>query len=1076
MILMLLPLYTAFLLAQTAPAAQDEGLVTAGRQLLAQLRFQPQQDATVFTGFGIDHAVAALSAVMARGQATTATADDWIDLHRSLDALVELHEIHGDFFRASLYANFQNVYYRNHEQDYEAALAASRNALELQQRSGQTSTLFLNWMNVAENLSSLGRIDEALGDYHQARKLLDDPTSPQAARLRRETIQAELAGKHRDAAQTDLEEFLQQSPSAPPLFHAEALMAQADVFNEDGKHTSVLDSVQEALRVMKGQAKADDFSYEAASQLMICVLASMRSLSYDEAMALAKRIDTEFPSLPFPVSPFAQAAMRLRRRLAGDIDGILREDVERLEKARAAGNVPSQIDALQSLAVSYRAANSVHQEILSLEEALTLEKSILSAQDLAQKSVNASFYLRILDSLGDAYADAREIGKARRCFDDMIHFIDAIPEMPLRNDLDEFYGWARLGKARVAELDDDPETARDILEQALKSDSKGPGKFNRADVLLQQARLEKSLAEQPAEAQRLYEKTIQAFRAQRYEAWEITARLEDARFLATPPGSLLPQAETKASENLQILQQEARTAQFVDAQWRISFIQGMMAESKQQIPEAIEAYEKAVGKLEAIRAGLSQQEQRQAFMDNATIQELYQRLIALLTRNGQREEAWDYLERGKARSFLEMLQGRQFHSASSTPEVAALQAIEKQIIDLRVQLTPQAEALVRGAGHNPAMLEEKLYQLESQFTLARQQASLGSTRAGQAYALLPSHLTKMQSLLPPRAALVEYSILTDSLTAFIADRNQVQQITWKADPKELRQNILQLRTLLGDPNSGAELKPLLESVSASVLSPVIEKLPKDVGHLVIVPGGYLNYLPFQVLEMGSGQPLIEHYSISYLPSASTFEFLPREWKFKNDLFLGALGNTEVDGMPPLPGTLKETAGIIKNYPKADTAFEKEFTHDRVEKALLQHAEVHLATHGLLDEQAPLFSAILTSPAPHQPSRLSLYELTQINLHAQLVVLSACETGLGKLQRGDEVTGLTRTFLLAGANTVVSSLWKVSDESTALLMQGFYSRLRSGQTPADAMRASALTVRKQYAHPFFWAPFIVTGAE
>jgi CHAT domain-containing protein len=93
----------------------------------------------------------------------------------------------------------------------------------------------------------------------------------------------------------------------------------------------------------------------------------------------------------------------------------------------------------------------------------------------------------------------------------------------------------------------------------------------------------------------------------------------------------------------------------------------------------------------------------------------------------------------------------------------------------------------------------------------------------------------------------------------------------------------------------------------------------------------------------------------------------------------------------------------------------------------------------------------------------------------LVVLSACETGLGRLLGGDEVAGLTRTFLIAGADTVVSSLWKVSDESTALLMEGFHRELRDGKHPADAMRAAAFAVREKYPHPFFWAPFIATGA-
>ncbi|MDD5544002.1 MAG: CHAT domain-containing protein [Acidobacteriia bacterium] len=1062
--------------AQADQTSSNDALVQAGQQLLSQLKFQPQQDAGLFVGYGIARAASVLSAVMAKGQATTATADDWVNLHRALDALIELYESRGDFMRAAVYANAQNIYYRNHEEDYVAALAVSRKALELQQRSGQTATLYIPYQYIAQDLVSLGRLDEGIQQYRQAQKVMNDPTSDHAANLWSDLIRADLAGHKVGAARADLDQFQQQARSATPYFQARALLAQSDVAIETEKYDDVLSFVHEALDRVKGQPKAEDFSYEVASQLMTCVLASMQSLSYQDATSLAGRIDKEFPSLPFSVSPFAQLAIRMRRRMAGDFDGLLREDLARLEEFRKTANIPGQIETLQSLAVSYRAANSTSHEIASLEEALNLQKSIPPAARLSERTVQDSYYLQTLESLGDAYTNVREISKARHCYDEMIRFTDGIPEMSVRANQDRHYAQALLGKARLSELDDDPDTARDILQQALKTDPKNPAKFDRADVLLQWARLEKSVGEQPSEAKRLYEETVQAYRDERNRNWEMTARLEYARFLATAPGSSLPEAEQLATQDLKVVEQEAQAAEFADAQWRVRFTQGLLAESKGDIPAAIDQYKKAVARLEEIRTGFSQEDQRRAFMDNSRVQELYQRLIALLSQSGRKAEAWDYLERSKARTFLEMFQGRRLQSGNATPQVAKLRMLENQIISLRLQLSPQAQAFVRGSGRDPSVLRDQLQELESRFTLARQQAALENSRAGQAVSISSPGLGDTQKHLPPSTALVEYSLLTDSLTAFVATRADTQQVTWKADPKKLRQDLLQLRSMLADPESGSDLDPLLESVSAAVLRPVLEKLPGDIHHLLIVPAGYLSYLPFQVLPITAGHPLVERFSISYLPSAATLQFLPVQQKLKDDLFLGALGNTSVDGMAPLPGTLKEAAGIAKIYPKAVDAFEKNFTHDQVVAALRRYQEVHLATHGILDEQSPLFSAILTSPAPHQPSRLSLYELTEMKLQAHLVVLSACETGLGKLQQGDEVTGLTRTFLLAGADTVVSSLWKVSDESTALLMQGFYRGLQSGRLPAEAMRESALSVRKEFSHPFFWAPFIVTGAN
>jgi CHAT domain-containing protein len=165
--------------------------------------------------------------------------------------------------------------------------------------------------------------------------------------------------------------------------------------------------------------------------------------------------------------------------------------------------------------------------------------------------------------------------------------------------------------------------------------------------------------------------------------------------------------------------------------------------------------------------------------------------------------------------------------------------------------------------------------------------------------------------------------------------------------------------------------PLLAQVSEAVWKPVAAKLPAGVTRLVIVPAAYLNYLPFQVLPMEDGRAVIERYAVSYLPSASTMMLLgeaPRMTLTKaNDLFLGALGNVSVDGWAPLPGTLRETDGIAQIFPEAARASGNLLTHERAVKALQENREVHLATHGLLDEHAPLFSALLLSPAPGQPA-------------------------------------------------------------------------------------------------------------
>jgi len=144
------------------------------------------------------------------------------------------------------------------------------------------------------------------------------------------------------------------------------------------------------------------------------------------------------------------------------------------------------------------------------------------------------------------------------------------------------------------------------------------------------------------------------------------------------------------------------------------------------------------------------------------------------------------------------------------------------------------------------------------------------------------------------------------------------------------------------------------------------------------------------------------------------------------------------------------------------------------KKLLGSAGVfHLATHGELSADDPMSSAMLV-PGSGEDGRLEVREVFGLDLHARLVVLSACETGLGKLTRGDELVGLQRAFLYAGTPAVVTTLWKVDDKATFELVRAFYTRLESGG-PVDALRQAQLETMRAFPHPYAWAAFGLTGS-
>jgi CHAT domain-containing protein len=166
--------------------------------------------------------------------------------------------------------------------------------------------------------------------------------------------------------------------------------------------------------------------------------------------------------------------------------------------------------------------------------------------------------------------------------------------------------------------------------------------------------------------------------------------------------------------------------------------------------------------------------------------------------------------------------------------------------------------------------------------------------------------------------------------------------------------------------------------------------------------------------------------------------------------------------------------VGQQEPQATVLIRADATEAQVKKLIETAGVVHFATHGELDESDPLASALLLAPGGGEDGRFEVRELFGFDLHARLVVLSACETGLGKLSRGDEIVGLQRAFIYAGTPAVVTTLWKVDDRASFELIRAFYERLgREG--PTQALRQAQLTTMRNFPHPFAWAAFGLTGA-
>ena len=656
-----------------------------------------------------------------------------------------------------------------------------------------------------------------------------------------------------------------------------------------------------------------------------------------------------------------------------------------------------------------------------------------------------------------------ERDKATRLLNEALAAIDRQTAAADRARLSSERAEIELERAELLALQNRRDDALAILNAALQDEGR-----DKADIYLRIARVDRDA--NPDRAASSYDLAMADLGAHRQNLRLTAIRVEAARVAAL---------HGQAPRALMLLDQASKNIDaegFAETDWKLSYIRGMAWQAQGQPRQAVESYLAATAKIDRLRSTLAQQD-REAFTDSEWMGDLYARLVAVLSAQGRPQDAWQATERAKARSFLDSLQGRRFKDEIAPEFQAELADLQKQMLDLRVRTAPENSLARRDTDPSPAVHAKQLEALELKFALARDRAGLSHSRASQAIAPQPVALSELQSRLKATdrtGLIVEFATLADGLTAFLIGPSLFQQVTWKTDMAALTNDVRQLRGLLADRDSGDDLKPVVARVAEAVWKPLAAKIPAGTQRILIAPASFLNYIPFQIFPAPGGKQLIDQFVISYVPSASTFALLGQPGPLGTNTFLGALGSLSVDGMPPLEATLSEVDKIHRLIPKASVAKEGELTHNAVLAALQERDLVHIATHGVYEPQAPLFSALLTSPAKNQASRLSLYELTDVQIKAKLVVLSACDSGIGKLSQGDEIAGLTRTFLSAGARTVISSLWTVDDASTALLMEEFYRQLERGVSPAAALRSGALAVRKQYPNPMFWAPFVLTG--
>ncbi|MGQ9620290.1 MAG: CHAT domain-containing protein [Bacteroidales bacterium] len=524
-----------------------------------------------------------------------------------------------------------------------------------------------------------------------------------------------------------------------------------------------------------------------------------------------------------------------------------------------------------------------------------------------------------------------------------------------------------------------------------------------------------------------------------------------------------------------VIDSALRLSDFPEIKWKAYFEKGRIYENSGEDDRAINEYRNSIDIIEKIRSNLTVDEFRSTFLENK--REVYNRLIRLLQKNKMSAEAFKVSELARARAFYDMLANRKIDFRGSIPGDLVAREQEKRIelqnlyrMLQRSEAGSIAEYSERSAGLSKMMKD--LSRVQSEYEEILRMIKLNNPAYAEVIAAEPVDAEGIQAELEGHSALISYWINDDNTVCWLVTGSGTTGLTINVTYKYMADLVEKARNAIKS-NDSEILNNIVSELYKLLLGP-FEKYLEGFTDIIVIPNGPLHFLPFQVLKDNNGRYLVERFNITYSPSASVYMVCREKPPTGDSLFLGAaLSDFLVENKPGLPGTEDELMNILPLFPKNIYATGRDATETFVRKNAEKCNIIHLATHGSHNYVQPLYSCLFFPSTAEDDGRLNVWEVLEMNLKAQLVTLSACETGMGNVSRGDEMTGLSRAFLLAGSPTVVVSLWAVADYPTSFLMTKFYEYLKIHPVQ-QALTLAQRDAMKIYPQPLYWAPFVVIG--
>ena len=754
-------------------------------------------------------------------------------------------------------------------------------------------------------------------------------------------------------------------------------------------------------------------------------------------------------------------------RYLGRFEESMQASRQAIDMHRQMGQTVAAARAQQTLAITLYVLGRYNEALTLLDEV----REVLRQDGRQRQSVLVELFtsdcLLQLRRFGDVIEKCRQV---RMLFSELGTRFEV--GQAILNEARAFAGLARFNQAQQSLAE-----ARLIFETEGNRVAMAEADLQSAMVLLEQGQSEQSYS--------LASRCLLAFKSEDMPVWEAQANLVIAR------AALSLRRANQVSQAVQAALTVGERYNLPALTYPSHYLLGLLAEQNDSPQEGLEELEKAVQELERL-CGRLMIEFRASFIEDKG--RVYEQAVSLCLELDRPQRGLEFAERAKSRALLDMLSHRldlsiTARSPSDQPVVEELTRLRRERDQLYRHLDGEGFGQ-RGDtdGFQEVRLtgESRVQQLEKRITELWHKLLVHNADYAREASLWQVRSEPVQPYLDEETLLLVYYAIAGRLVVFRVEKDDIQAVYLDVTLDDIQRRLQLLwLNLQAVPRRKPQRQPSLKKNAQGILRRLYDELivplflPGDVDlgsykRVVVVPHGPLHYLPFQALFDGR-KYLLEDHQISYLPGASFLRYCvgneTRSSSLQPAKKLTTFGHSFQER---LPYTVEEALDIASLW-DGQALVENQATLEAFRRSAPQSGVIHLATHGDFRPDNPLFSGLALADG-----WLTTLEIFNQRLQASLVTLSACQTGRSVVGGGDELLGLMRSFLAAGASTLVATLWAVEDRSTAHLMHSFYQHLAGGESKGAALRLAQLELlgtcdgQQDFSHPYFWAPFFLVG--